>query len=52
MEQQEARKSGFFSQATLYMEENSSQMPGECLAGGGGGLEGGKIGGLELTGIF
>ena len=51
MEQQEARKSGFFSQATLYTEENSSQMPGECLAGGGGGW-GGKIGGLELTGIF
>ena len=41
----------FFSQATLYTEENSSQMPGECLGGGGGGL-GGEIGGLELTGIF
>ena len=41
-----------FSQATLYTEENSSQMPGECLGGGGGGVRGGEIGGLELTGIF
>ena len=39
-----------FSQATLYTEENSRQMPGECLGGGGG--EGGEIGGLELIGIF
>ena len=46
-----------FSQATLYTEENSSQMPEECLGvGGGGGWGGvggwGKISGLELTGIF
>ena len=38
-----------FSQATLYTEENSSQMPGEFLGGLGGG---GEIGGLELIGIF
>ena len=42
----------FFSQATLHTEENSSQIPGECLGEGGGGVGGREIGGLELTGIF